>query len=74
MVKGCAENLPKVLGLQSELSVEPIYHGQPSYTDALAQYGSLGFMLMNLSIVNRTKVRGIREYDCVMARVEQLPH
>ncbi len=72
VVKGCSDRLAKVLGLQSELSVEPIYREQPSYTEALAHYEALGFALMNLSIVNRSSIGGIREYDCVMARVDRL--
>ena len=70
--KGVAERMDRFVGLQSELSVEAIYDGQPSYTRALDCYGAFGFALMNLSIVNRSRGSGIQEYDCLMARPEEL--
>jgi FkbM family methyltransferase len=69
---GIEKHMVNVVGMQSEISVDPIYEGMPHYTQALEHYESLGFSLMNLFIVNRTDYKGILEYDCVMARKDEL--
>jgi hypothetical protein len=38
----------------------------------LDYYESLGFSLMNLFTVNRTTKQSILEYDCLMARLDEL--
>jgi FkbM family methyltransferase len=63
---GCVESL---LGLQSELSVRPIYDNMPHYTEALALYEAAGFELYNLSPVARAFGRGLVEMNCFMKRV-----
>jgi hypothetical protein len=60
------------VGLQSEISVTPIYANMPHYTQALDYYESRGFSLLNLFIVNRTAEGSILEYDCIMARSSEL--
>ncbi len=72
VVGGAEKYLDKVVALQSEISVDPEYEGMPHYTQSLEYYESLGFSLMDLFIVNRTDYKGILEYDCVMARKEEL--
>jgi FkbM family methyltransferase len=72
VVKGASGFLDSILGLQSEISVVPIYDDMPHFTTALEYYESLGFSLMNLFVVNRTKHQAVLEYDCLMARVEHL--
>lgn len=69
---GIEKHIGEVVGMQSEISVTPIYEGMPHYTQALEHYESLGFSLMNLFIVNTTNNESILEYDCVMARTEEL--
>jgi FkbM family methyltransferase len=72
VVKGAAGCILWIVGLQSELSVTPIYKDMPHYTDALAYYESLGLSLMDLFIVSRAKDGSVLEYDCLMARSDQL--
>ena len=50
----------------------PIYEGMPHYTQALECYESLGFVLMNLLVVNRRPNGNVLEYDCLMAKEDQL--
>jgi FkbM family methyltransferase len=69
---GATVTLPRMLGIQSEISVQPLYDGQPGYIESLAYYQNLGLALMNLSVVNRTAIGGVLEYDCLMARPEAL--
>lgn len=72
VIGGIEKHLSKVVGLQSEISVTPIYDGMPHYTQSLEHYESLGFSLMKLIVVNTTKYDSILEYDCVMARTGEL--
>lgn len=62
---GC---LSRILGLQSELSIVPIYQGMPHYIEALSLYESAGFALHNLSVVNRVANGGLLELNCFMRR------
>jgi FkbM family methyltransferase len=68
--KGC---LNLILGIQSEISVLPLYEGMPHYTKSLHDYEQLGFQLMDLFVVNRASNGGIIEYDCLMAKGSSLP-
>lgn len=65
--EGAKAILPRILGLQSEVSVTQIYAEQPDYIEALRYYRDLGFSLMDLAVVNRTAKRAVLEYDCIMA-------
>ena len=71
VLKGCARWIERVFALQSEISITPLYHEMPHYTQALELYESLGFSLMNLYVVGRAKRGSIIEYDCVMARLDR---
>lgn len=72
VIKGAKQCIDRVVALQSEISVEPIYEDIPHYLEALSYYESLGYKLMDLSIVNRARHGGIVEYDCLMARVDEI--
>jgi len=72
VIKGTSGIIQYVVGMQSELSVTPLYRDTPHYTKCLEYYESLGFCLMNLTVVNRTPKGSILEYDCVMARLAEL--
>jgi len=63
--KGC---LNHVQGLQSELSVVPIYKSMPHYVEALNVSEQAGFVLLDLSVVSRTEHGGIQELNCFMGR------
>jgi FkbM family methyltransferase len=71
VIDGAKGVMDRVVGLQSEVSVLPLYEGMPHYTDALALYEALGFSLMDLFVVNRTPDGRVVEYDCVMARAAE---
>lgn len=68
VLAGIGPWLDKVVLLQSELSVVPLYDGMPHYTDALRQIEQLGFGLRDLFVVNRTTDGHVLEYDCLMDR------
>jgi len=73
VVKGACGCMRHILGLQSEISVQPLYDDMPHYLEALAFYESLGLNLINLFVVTRGKSCGnVVEYDCLMARFDSL--
>lgn len=72
VLKGARATLPQCVGMQSEISVTPIYHGMPHYTKALDLYEQCGFRLMNLFVIKRAAKQSVLEYDCIMARLEEL--
>jgi len=65
---GASGCLGSVHGLQSELSVRPIYLGMPHYVQALEIYERAGFDLYNLSVVSRGGDGGLVEMNCFMSR------
>jgi FkbM family methyltransferase len=69
VAKGLGELIEKVVALQVEASVVPIYKGMPHYLQTLAYFEQLGFSLMDLRVIDRTPQGVVYEYDCVMARV-----
>jgi len=66
---GASSSLPSILGLQSEVSLKPIYEGMPTWTDAIEVYKSLGYEVSGLYPVNRDKNMSVVEFDCLMHRV-----
>ncbi len=68
VLKGAEGCIQKILGLQSELSIQAIYENMPHYLDLLAFYESLGFQLIDFFPVLRSPHGNIMEYDCLMAR------
>jgi FkbM family methyltransferase len=68
VMRGAEAALAVIAGLQSEISVLPLYRGMPSYLEALSFYESLGFTLVDLWLVTRTPGGDALEYDCLMKR------
>jgi FkbM family methyltransferase len=66
--EGASGCMDQIMGIQSEISVVPLYDGMPHYTESLACYERHGFQLTNLFVVNRTADGCVLEYDCLMAR------
>ncbi|HEV2612552.1 MAG TPA: FkbM family methyltransferase [Noviherbaspirillum sp.] len=66
--KGASDCISSIKGLQSELSVQPLYKNMPHYLEALAVYESAGFDLHNLSVVSRISNGGLLEMNCFMRR------
>lgn len=56
-----------VVGLQSEISVVPIYEGVPSWMEMINRYQDAGFVLSNLFSVS-PGLDQLLEFDCYMAR------
>jgi FkbM family methyltransferase len=68
---GAGAATDRMLGLQSEVAVVPLYHGMPTMLEALDAYQSAGFALSGLFPVSRDlDTARILEYDCLMLRCE----
>lgn len=66
--EGARGVLAHVVGLQSELSVRPLYRDMPRYLDALSLYEAAGFELSNLATVSRTPAADLQELNCFMVK------
>ena len=72
VVEGAAGCIERIRGMQSELSIVPVYEGMPTYLEALSAYRDGGFQLFNLSVVTRGDDEGLLELNCFMRRDEFL--
>ncbi len=71
--EGAEGVLSRIVGLQSELSVLPLYEGMPGYLDALAAYAAHGYAPTGFFPIVRTQPYLVLcEFDCVMARHERV--
>jgi len=69
VIKGSEGCLPGVLGLLSEVAVEPGYEGMPLYLESLKVYEGLGFHLLSVSEIAWNRERGtVAEMECLMVR------
>ncbi|HEX2667416.1 MAG TPA: FkbM family methyltransferase [Gammaproteobacteria bacterium] len=67
---GAKATVPKVLGMQTELSIQAIYEDMPDYLEALGTYTKAGFVMSGLYPVSRDRdTLALIELDCVMRRV-----
>ena len=66
--RGAAGCMDCIQGIQSELSVQPLYKNMPHYLESLQTYESAGFELFNLSVVNRVESGSLLELNCFMRR------
>lgn len=72
VLEGAGSYLDRVLALQSELSVQPIYEGMTGYTAAMSCLNRMGFELTGVFPVTRDDRLRIVELDSVMIRARQL--
>jgi FkbM family methyltransferase len=68
VLAGASGVLDRVVAIQSELSLVPIYEGAPTYLEALAAFREAGFAVTGFYPVNRDPRWRIVEYDAVMIR------
>jgi FkbM family methyltransferase len=68
VAKGAGAALARVVALLSELSVQALYDGMTPYYEALAFYAREGFVLYDVTPINRGADRTIIECDCLMIR------
>jgi FkbM family methyltransferase len=66
--KGLGEKLARVVAVQSEVSLVPIYERMPHWTECIVAFEQAGFGIAGMFPVSRVRGRVI-EYDCVLTRV-----
>ncbi len=66
--RGLGEKLSRVVAMQSEVSLVPIYERMPHWTECIAAFEQAGFGIAGMFPVNRDQGRVI-EYDCVLVRI-----
>lgn len=70
VLKGAVNSINKILALQSELSVLPLYVGMPDYLQALGIFKSYGFEPAGFYPIARDPSnQALIEIDCVMVKV-----
>ena len=65
---GAAAMLPRVLAMQSEVSVIPIYDGAPTWEEALREYRASGFAISDFFTVTHDRHERAVEFDCILVR------
>ena len=66
---GADDVVGKVLGVQTELALRPIYRDMPDYIEALAAFRDRGFDITGFYPITRDKQSlAVIEYDCFMGR------
>ena len=68
VLDGSAGALHRLVGIQMELSVQPIYEGMTDYVEALSRLRQLGFSLTGSFPVERDAGLRIEEFDGVFVR------
>lgn len=68
VLSGAGASLDAVVGLQSELSIRPLYGGMPDFRAALSIYEDRGFVVSSLYPVGRDRQLRLAEFDCILIR------
>jgi FkbM family methyltransferase len=72
VMAGAAGCLGRIHGMQTEVSMRPIYEGMPGYVESITMLEGLGYTLTGLFAVSRDSHLRVVEMDCVMARVDEM--
>lgn len=64
VLRGAKPVLPRILALQAEASVIPLYDGMPGYLELMAEIEQLGFRLSFLPAHNYSQVPDMIDFDC----------
>ena len=65
--QGLGDRVKVVVGMQSEVSLIPIYEDMPHWTESIAMYEAAGFGVVGLYPITHDDGRVI-EYDCLLQR------
>jgi len=68
--KGAKNIISKIVAIQSEISILPLYEGMPDYIETITEYRKEGFEITSLYPVTRDHdTMFLVEMDCIMKRV-----
>jgi FkbM family methyltransferase len=71
VLKGADQSLASVSGLQSEMSVRPIYANMPKYSDVISYLDQRGFVMSGMFPNNAGHFPLLIEFDCYMFRPQE---
>jgi FkbM family methyltransferase len=66
VIAGARESLSRIMALQIEISITPIYAGAPAYAEVIEQMTGMGFDVTGIYPVRRDELTRILNFDCVM--------
>lgn len=72
VLEGASECMGRIVAVQTELSVIPIYDGMPGWLEAMGSLSSRGFEPTWMSPVTLDGPIRVLEFDCVMVRSQDL--
>ena len=72
VLAGATGCLGRIQGIQTEVSMRPIYEGAPGYAESITTLEGLGYTLTGLFPVAGDSFLRVVEMDCVMARVGEM--
>ena len=72
ILQGAMRSLEWTRGLQSEVSVIPLYDGIKGYLESMAFMQDLGFHVTGMFPVRRDRLLRVIEFDCVMRRMDHV--
>lgn len=72
VIKGAGDAISRIAGLQTELSILPIYEGIPVYQHALGELEHMGYDISGIYPIVRDSLLRVVEFDCVMVRRDRL--
>lgn len=67
---GAGSVLGRILGVQTEISVKPIYEGTVGFSETLTRMSQMNFEITGLYPVSRDRHLRVIEFDCVAVRSE----
>jgi FkbM family methyltransferase len=70
VLRGAREALPKVIALQSEMAIHPLYEDNPTFDQAWPEIASYGYSLSGMFPVSLDPRLRMLEFDCVAVRDE----
>ena len=68
IAKGAGSTLREFVGLQSEISFQPLYEGAPDYISALRFFEQSGFVISRLIPIHELHFPELVEMDVIMVR------
>jgi hypothetical protein len=74
VLDGASTSLERIVGLQLELSIEPLYDGAPHYLEMLSRVEREGFVLMSVEPGFSDRVTGrMLQFDALAFRPNRAP-
>ena len=69
VMEGAQTILPRILALQTEVSLHDLYHGMHNFVESISKFQAAGFEVIDFATVNRDidQLCAV-DMDCIMAR------